>query len=68
MLKNEQHGSLSTNSSAEIPANAEQLKYENDRLKLALAQRYDMIDDLLTPMNNRFYLTAQRMPRNGKLN
>lgn len=32
------HGSLSTNSSTEIP-NAEQLKYENDRLKLALAQR-----------------------------
>lgn len=39
VLKSGEHGSLSANSSTDNISSAEQLRYENERLKLALAQR-----------------------------
>lgn len=43
VLKNSEHGSISANSSTDISLSAEQLKYENERLKLALGQRYVLL-------------------------
>lgn len=66
--------SMNNSSTESAPHSDQQLKYENERLKLALAQRYriqfagKMLDLQISKFNKIFDVSVVQMLRNGRLN